>query len=284
VSPAFNAYRTGWRRALAETRISLSTPSDMFGWVLPVGIAVVVLFFLRRVDIADSPMSLGATGMPSLMGMMLVWSGIFGVVGILVMDRTNGTLLRAKSMPGGMTGYLVGQIGSLALFTGVIMVVMLIAGLALFDGLEFATPDRWLLFVAVVVLGMVATMPMGAILGAMVDKPQNMSLVMLPFMGLIAISGIFYPITALPSWLQAVGQAFPLYWLGLGMRHALLPDAAVAVEIGESWRTLTMFVVLAVWVVGTMALAPRLLRRMARRESGSTMAERRKAVQQQWGV
>ena len=49
---------------------------------------------------------------------------------------------------------------------------------------------------------------------------------MLPMMGLIAISGIFYPITALPGWLQWIAQVFPVYWLGLGMRSALLPDAA----------------------------------------------------------
>jgi ABC-2 type transport system permease protein len=110
-----------------------------------------------------------------------------------------------------------------------------------------------------------------------------MGLVMMPFMGLIAISGIFYPITALPGWLQAIGQVFPVYWLGLGMRHAMLPDAAVAVEIGGSWRTLTMFLVLAAWTVASMSIAPKLLSRMARRESGSTMAARRKLVEQNWG-
>ena len=41
-------------------------------------------------------------------------------------------------------------------------------------------------------------------------------------------------ITWLPAWLQWVGQALPLYWLGLGVRSALLPRSLAVVEIGHS--------------------------------------------------
>jgi ABC-2 type transport system permease protein len=93
--------------------------------------------------------------------------------------------------------------------------------------------------------------------------------------GLTAISGIFYPITHLPVVLQWAGQAFPLYWLGLGMRSALLPNALATVEIGHSWRHLATFGVLSAWAVAGLVLAPVVLRRMARRESGSSVAARR---------
>ncbi len=61
---------------------------------------------------------------------------------------------------------------------------------------------------------------------------------------MVAISGIFYPITHLPAWLQWLGQVFPIYWLGLGMRSALLPATMASVEIGHSWRHLETFGVL----------------------------------------
>ncbi|MGC5015844.1 hypothetical protein ACLQ2R_34210 [Streptosporangium sp. DT93] len=63
--------------------------------------------------------------------------------------------------------------------------------------------------------------------------------------------------------------------MGLGMRSALLPDAAVAVEIGESWRHLETAGVLGAWAVLGLLLAPVLLRRMVRGESGSSVAARR---------
>ena len=93
--------------------------------------------------------------------------------------------------------------------------------------------------------------------------------------GLTTISGIFYPITHLPVFLQWAGQVFPLYWLGLGMRSALLPNALAAVEVGHSWRHLATFGVLSAWAIAGLVLAPVVLRRMARRESGSNVAARR---------
>ena len=98
---------------------------------------------------------------------------------------------------------------------------------------------------------------------------------MLPTLVLTAISGIFYPIAALPGWLQGVAQAFPVYWLGLGIRSGLLPDAAAAVEISGSWRHLETALVLGAWAVAGLLIAPPVLRRMARRESGSALEVRR---------
>ncbi|MGH8881770.1 MAG: ABC transporter permease, partial [Stackebrandtia sp.] len=115
------------------------------------------------------------------------------------------------------------------------------------------------------------------------SNPRLMGLMMLPVMGLTAISGIFYPITALPEWVQGIAQVFPMYWTGLGMRSALLPDSAVGLEIGDSWRHLQTFAVLGAWTVIGLTLAPMMLKRMARRESGSAVAERQERAAQRRG-
>ena len=65
------------------------------------------------------------------------------------------------------------------------------------------------------------------------------------------MSGIFYPITNFPVWLQWIAQVFPVYWLGLGMRSALLPGDLAAVEIGHSWRHLETVGVLGAWAVSS---------------------------------
>jgi ABC-2 type transport system permease protein len=107
-----------------------------------------------------------------------------------------------------------------------------------------------------------------------------MGLIMVSMMGLVATSGIFYHIGGFPVWLQGIAQVFPIYWLGLGIRSALLPGSMAAAEIGGSWRHLETVGVLGLWAVVGLVLAPIVLRRMARRESGSRVAERRgKAMQ-----
>jgi len=78
---------------------------------------------------------------------------------------------------------------------------------------------------------------------------------------------------------ERLAQAFPLYWIGLGLRSAMLPDALAAAEPGGSWRHLETAGVLGLWAAAGLLLAPLVLRRMARRESGSAVAARRRAMQ-----
>jgi ABC-2 type transport system permease protein len=196
-----------------------------------------------------------------------------------VVDREDGTLLRAKAIPNGMLGYLLGKVLN---FSGQIVFVfalMLLIGAFLFTGLAIGSPGSWLTLAWVLVLGLLATLPLGAVLGSLFPSQRSAGpwwLLMLG--GLTAISGIFYPITHLPAFLQWLGQVFPMYWLGLGMRSALLPNSMAAVEIGHSWRHLATFGVLFAWAVIGLVLAPVVLRRMARRESGSTVAARREKI------
>jgi len=283
-NPKLNAYRAGLRRGLISARIMLSTPSEVLGAVMPLAVFTGVLIFMQRGSFEDAPVGLGAMSFPSLIAMTVLFSSMMGIVSMLAMDRTNGTLLRSKSVPGGTTGYLVGEITANALVSIASSILLLIVGLAIFDDLVFATPGRWLLFTAVLLLGLVTLLAIGGVFGALVNSPKSLGIVMMPMMGLIGISGIFYPLVALPGWLQGIAQAFPLYWFGLGMRASLLPEAMASVEVGGSWRIEWVFIVLLAWAVVSMVLAPKLLSRMARRESGSAMAERRREVQEQWGM
>jgi len=283
-NPKLNAYRAGLRRGLVSLRIMLTTPSEVLGTIIPIAALIGVLLFMQRGSFEDSPVGLGAMSFPGIIAMGVLFSAVMGIVSMLAMDRTNGTLLRAKSVPGGTTGYLVGEITANAISSIISAILFLVVGLALFHELQFGTPARWLLFTAVLLLGLVALLSIGAALGSLVNSPKNMGIVFMPMMGLIGISGIFYPLVALPVWLQWIAQAFPLYWFGLGMRASLLPDTMTAVEVAGSWRIEWVFIVLVAWTIAGLALAPKLLSRMARRESGSSMAARRRDIQKQWGV
>jgi ABC-2 type transport system permease protein len=80
-----------------------------------------------------------------------------------------------------------------------------------------------------------------------------------------------------------VGERISGPWGGCGTELALLPHSAVSVEIGESWRHLETIGVLGAWAVLGLIVAPIVLRRKARRESGSSVAERREKALQRVG-
>ena len=131
------------------------------------------------------------------------------------------------------------------------------------------------------VLGMLACLPIGMVIGSLVPGVQKVGMWgMLPVMVLAGISGIFYPIQQLWGWVQVVAQIFPMYWLGLGMRSAFLPDSAAAVEVGGSWRTTETVLVLGTWAVVGALVTPMVLRRMARRQTGSQVQAARDAAVQ----
>lgn len=267
--------RNGVARGGIELRQTLTTPTDLWAYLFPAVILLGTVFFMRGAHVPGTTFSLGASTLPSVLGMGLAFGGLLTVAQQLVVEREDGTLLRAKATPNGMSAYLIGKAVVVGGMTLISMLIQLVPGLLVVgDGLR-VTATGWLILALLIPLAFLATMPIGAVVGALFENPRNMGLVVLPIFGLVAISGIFYPITALPGWVQAVGQVFPMYWLGLGMRSVFLPDSLASVELTHSWRHLETFGVLAFWTVLGLTLAPVILRRMARRESGSAVAARR---------
>ena len=377
MSPWTNAARAGLARGRAEVRQTLTNGQDLWNYLFPTMIFLVVMFFMRDSTVPGTNFSLGSRTLPSVIGMGIAFGGLVTLMMQLAVEREDGTLLRAKAIPNGMLGYLVGKIVTVSGMTvvaqlfvlipslfmldgismdwftlvwvialgliatlplgavagsmfsnprnsGLIMlgvsayvvveavprageaaqvapgplllvgatglvvnlvclVLLLVPGAFMLDGLALDSVGAWLTLVWVVLLGSAAMLPMGAVLGSLIANPRSQGLVMLPLSGLVAISGIFYPITAMASWLQVVAQVFPVYWLGIGVRSALLPDEAAAVELTGTWRQLETLGVLGAWTVAGVLLAPVVLRRMARRESGSSVAARREKAMQRIG-
>ncbi|MGP3955376.1 ABC transporter permease [Nonomuraea sp. 3N208] len=273
MNPTTTALRAGWSRGLIELRQSFSNGPELFSHFLWPGLMVATMFFIRDLSFGSSGLLLSTLALPSILGMNAA-VGMISMSQQLTADREDGTLLRAKATPHGMPAYLIGKVISVSGGLLADLVIFLVPGVLIVKGLAIG-PGSWPTLAWVLVLGLVATLPIGAVLGSAFASARAQGLLQLPFLGVIGISGIFYPITALPEWLQWIAQIFPVYWMGLGMRSALLPDSAAAIEIGESWRHLETAGVLGAWAVLGLLVAPVVLRRMARRESGSSVAARR---------
>jgi ABC-2 type transport system permease protein len=276
-----HAVRVGLGRGMTEFVQSLRSPQDQ-GFYLFMALGVLGYLFLRRnTEVEGTSLLLPTVSMPSILGGLVAFGVVIGPAYALAMEREDGTLLRHKAVPHGMTGYVSGQLLNQSLGLVPTLVVILVPGFFLFDGLMHRGAAGWLTMIWVLALGMLAAMPLGIIIGSLVPSTQKVGTWgMLPIIVLAGISGIFYPIQQLWGWVQVVAQVFPMYWLGLGMRSAFLPDAAVMLEIGESWRTAQTAIVLSLWAVAGFLVAPIVLRRMARRQSGSQVeAARHEATQ-----
>ena len=270
------AVRAGLSRGWIETRQNLTETAYVIGHALTPVAQVAVLLFMRGVTrgktVPGTDVALVAMVLPSLLGLTIAYGGLSAPALSITADREDGTLLRAKATPNGMLAYFVGKMVMFASTTLLGFLAILIPGSMIVDNL-ILDGRAWLLLALLFVVGMVATVPIGVALGSLMKSSVQAMLVPLAYALIMMASGIFYPITVLPMWLRWVAQAFPVYWLGLGARSAMLPAEMVAAEIGQSWRTAEMFTVLGVWAAIGFLLAPTLLRRMARRQSGSAVAK-----------
>lgn len=274
------AVRIGVRRGLTELAQSLRSTQDQGFYLFTALLSVGYLFLRRDVDVEGTDLSFAAVTLPSILGVLVAFGVVIGPAYALAMEREDGTLLRHKAVPHGLTGYFAGQLvfQSLALVPQI--VVVLVPSFLLFDDL-MAEPSGWFTVTWVLVLGLLALMPFGMTIGALVPNSQKVgSWGMLPVVTLAGISGIFYPVQQLWGWVEVIAQIFPMYWLGLGMRSAFLPDGAAALEVGGSWRTLETVGVLGAWAVLGALVTPLVLRRMARRQSGSAVEAGREAATQ----
>jgi ABC-2 type transport system permease protein len=269
------AVRAGSQRGRIELKQTFTNADSLIPTVVVTGAFLVVMVLTRTTTVPGTHFSLGATMLTSVLGMSIGVNGLATMGGLLATEREDGTLLRAKATPNGMAGYLIGKVIAVSGTILIGIVTTIISGMFLFHGLAVSSVTAWLTLIWVLALGLAATLPIGAILGSLFPSARSAGPITLFIGAIVAMSGIFYPITHLPHWLQWVGQAFPLYWLGLGMRSALLPANLAVVEIGHSWRHLATFGVLTAWAVAGLLVAPVLLRRMARHESGSAVAARR---------
>ena len=281
MNPTRHAIALGLRRGWTEFVLSLRSAQDQ-GFYLFMAVATLGYLWINRdTEVEGTDLLYPTVALPSILGALLAFGVIIGPAYALAMEREDGTLLRHKAVPHGMRGYVTGQLVYHSLGLVPLLVVILVPSFLLFDDVMSNGLAGWATLAWVVVLGLLATLPIGMVIGSLVPSVQKVGTWgMLPVLILTGISGIFAPIQALWGWVQVVAQIFPTYWIGLGMRSAFLPDAAAAAEIGGSWRTGMTVLVLLAWAVAGLLVTPRVLRRMARRQSGSQVQEAREAATQ----
>lgn len=275
--------RLGLQRGWISFRNIITTPDGIRDTVIWNGIPLVILILNRDNEWPGTSLSVATVALPGVLGMVVAAGALLGPAWNLSSEREDGTLLRARAVPYGLRGYMTGLVTSCCLEALLAFALILTPALFLVEGFSLDAAGAFTI-AWVLVLGLLATLPFGIIIGALAKSARSVGGLGFLFLGgLVAISGIFFPIDDLWEPFQWLAQALPIYWIGLGMRSAVLPDAAAAAEIGGSWRTLETAGVLAAWSLAGLLAAPGVLRRMARRESGSLMEARRRALMQRLG-
>ncbi len=275
------ALRVGATRGLVDFRNSLQKAGDVTYYIIGAAGFTAGMVFLRDQPVPELGISTASIVFPNALAIMMLFVATYGLATLVTTEREDGTVLRLSILPGGVTAYAWGQ--TVRTFLELVFTFALFTVLAVFLVPNLTTEGVGGVAAAVgfLLLGVLATLPLGFVIGCVFSNPRSVGgWGFLVIGALVAASGVIVPLGDSPLWVQIIGQLLPLYWLGLGLRSALLPEAFAAAEIGESWRTLESIGVLGIWAVAGIVLAPMLLQRVVRRESFAQLAQRReKALQ-----
>ncbi|EGX54812.1 multidrug ABC transporter permease [Streptomyces zinciresistens K42] len=275
-----HAWRAGLRRGAIELRHFARNGKETAGHLFNVVIALGVAAYISE-DVPGTRTPMADLVLSGFAAYLLFQIGLVNLPQILVTEREEGALLRLRATPGGIPAYLVAKCLLVVVVAAGNIALLLASAALVVDGPLPRDPVDWLTLLWVTTLGLLSVVPLGAAIGAVLPNPREaLALIMLPTMGLLFISGAVFPITSLPEPVQRVAALFPLKWIAQGLRSALLPDSARAAEAAGAWELPMVALVLSVWAVLGFLLAVPLLRRAARRESGSRLSARQhKAAQ-----
>lgn len=279
MNPTLNAARGGLSRGWIEFLATFRNLQELlFGYLLipAVFLAMALYFFDGDVE----GLGMGAVHMVAGIALMIAMLGVSSVAQVLATEREDGTLLRSRAVPYGMVEYAVGKTVHVFLISLISLALMVIPAVLLVDGIALQGAFGLFTLLWVCVLGLLSLAPLGAILGSLINNPKSgPAAAMLPMLALLVISGLYFPLEYLLGWLQVIALVFPLYWIGEGLRAALLPSEFTEAGLFGAPELALAAGVLTLWAVLGFLVAQRVLRRMARRESGSRVqAARERAM------
>jgi ABC-2 type transport system permease protein len=184
----------------------------------------------------------------------LLSSGFQNLAITIPIERDRGVLKRFRSTPMPKWVFFAGKIMQVGVIGVLATVLLLLVGS--FYGLRLpTTPEKWLTLVWVWVLGLAACTLLGIAFSAAARTGRSGPAVVTPIALILQfISGVYFPFTELPSWMQQIASLFPLKWMCQGMRSVFLPDSFAQNEVADSWELGRVALVLGLWcVIGLVA-------------------------------
>jgi ABC-2 type transport system permease protein len=165
-------------------------------------------------------------------------------------ERETGQLERLQLVGTPPVAYFAGKAGQVLLTTAAQLALLFPVAHFGFDVPLPADLGHWLTFGWVAALGALAGTVLGIAVSALPGSATSVATGISAFAIVLQFfSGVFFAPNETPGWMQQIAALFPLKWLNQGMRSALLPDRAGAVEVAGGWEHGRTVLVLVAWVI-----------------------------------
>ncbi|HEU5422256.1 MAG TPA: ABC transporter permease [Nitrolancea sp.] len=166
----------------------------------------------------------------------VVWAYLRSVFGniseMIVWERWEGTIEYTMMAPISRLTHMLG-VALFAIIYGILRTALLLGALALFFEIDLSQANAWgaLLIILVGSLSFVGVGIMAAVLPLLfTERGEEMTFIISSL--LLLVSGVYYPISVLPGWMQAAARISPATYVLEGMRATIL-DGRPAGALGH---------------------------------------------------
>lgn len=164
--------------------------------------------------------------LPGVIGMNLMFSGLFGVGFVIVRYRKNGVLKRLRATPLSAAEFLCAQLLSRILIT---LVVSLLVFLVAYGLLGVPLLGSGWLLLLIALLGGASMASLGLLVAARIQNEELASgLLNVISMPMMFLSGVWFSLEGAPAWLQQLAAWLPLSQIIAAARAVMLEGAGWA--------------------------------------------------------
>jgi drug efflux transport system permease protein len=189
---------------------------------------------------------------PALIGMILQFITTMLTSTSIVRERERGTIEQLIVTPLRSWELVVGKLTPYILISFLDTLEILIIGVLVF---KVPINGNLILLLVLIALFLITTLGLGLLISTLANTQQEAMLTTIfLIMPSIFLSGFFFPLDAMPTWLQVVSYAIPLRYFLIIVRGIILKGVGVESLWGE-------IIALALFAVVVMAIAARRFRK-----------------------
>jgi ABC-2 type transport system permease protein len=172
----------------------------------------------------------------------------------IAIERWEGTLEYTMMAPVRRSTHLLGAVAYAMVYGLIHTAAILVAMVVFFPNLAIggANPLTVLVFMALGSFSFVGIAMVAAILPLLyVERGAQMTFVLQSV--LLLVSGVYYPISVLPGWMQAISHLSPATYAIDGVRKGLIEGAPLSAVAGDIWPLIVMgivFIPVGLWAFG----------------------------------
>ncbi|MFL5803803.1 MAG: ABC transporter permease [Roseiflexaceae bacterium] len=148
-------------------------------------------------------------------------------------ERWEGTIEYTFMAPISRLTHLMGQ-AAFAILYGILHTALILGIVALFFQVDLRQAD-FVSMLLIVMAGSTSFIGLGMLAAVLplLSPEKGLQMTNIIKALVLLVSGVYYPISVLPTWLQPLSQISPAYYMLKGMRAALLEGAGVRALLSE---------------------------------------------------